>query len=528
MSERRAVALQQPTAAPPHDPSHECPAPRRKLVLVVAVLASALGFIDSTVVSIAIPAIRESLGASLAEAQWFHNAYLLALSSLILIGGAAGDRFGVRNTFMAGLVAFAATSVLCALAWSPVVLIVARLLQGVAAAFTVPLSLALIAKNYPAESRGRAIGIWAAASGVTTALGPLLGGWLLTAGGPEAWRIVFWLNPPVAALLVWLLLRVPSDSPRWDGESLDWFGGALVAAGLGALAYALTMFGEGEGGGTTRPLAFGVAGLVLIAAFLMWEARAKAPMVELDLFRSRAFSGANALTFLVYFALSGVLFFLPMAMVAGWGLSEAAVGTVFLPFTAVMAALSGPAGSYADRHGPRGPITLGALVVALAFAWLAWFTPTRSLVVAVYPAMLILGVGMGLCVSPLSTAIMGAVPDDHSGEASGINNAVSRLAGLVAVAALGIVVSAVFAAVGAAVGTVTPLGGAVVICKGSVVVLHGCVQVGRLRVGGLQSIANEVIRRVLQVIKSGCPRGAITTRGGGGVNMQNRAKGAPD
>ena len=430
------------------DETHQCPQSARRWVLVVAVLASALGFIDSSVVSIAIPAIRASLGASLEAAQWVQNSYLLTLSALILVGGAAGDRFGVRRTFLWGIVAFAATSVLCAIAWSPATLIIARGLQGAAAAFMVPLSLALIAKNYPAETRGRAIGIWAAASGVTTAIGPLVGGWLLTAGGEDAWRWLFWVNPPVAAVAVVMLLRVPADAAR-ETDGLDWLGAVLAVAALGLVAYGLTALGEGGGTmGASIGIAALVAGAAASLAFVWWEGRAANPMVDLSLFANRAFAGANLLTLLIYFALGGVLFFLPMALVSGWGVSEAMVGTVFLPFTAVMAVVSGFAGDYAGRHGPRAPITLGALVVAIAFAWLAWRANVHSLGWTVYPAMTVLGLGMGMAVSPLSTAIMGAVDDQHSGEASGINNAVSRMAGLFAVAALGVLVAAVFGAAG--------------------------------------------------------------------------------
>ena len=436
------AAIHPPDCTHAADDAHHCPPPARRLVLVVAVLASALGFIDSTVVSIAIPAIRESLGASLGAATWVQNGYLLSLSAFILVGGAAGDRFGVRNTFIAGIVAFALTSVLCAVAWSPEVLIGARFLKGAAAAFTVPLSLALIAKNYPGETRGRAIGIWAAASGITTAIGPVAGGWLLSVGGPESWRWIFWINPPAAAAIVFLLMRVPADAARAN-ERLDLTGAAIAAAALGLMAYGLTTLGRADNG-TALPLAVLGAGIAAFAAFVWWEGRAPNPMVELPLFANRAFAGANVLTFLVYFALSGVMFFLPMTLVSGWGLTEAAVGTVFLPFTAVMAVLSGFSGDYAGRHGPKLPIALGAAVVAVAFAWLGATAGTRSLAVSIYPAMAILGVGMGLAVSPLSTAIMGAVPGEHSGEASGINNAVSRMAGLFAVAGLGVLVSLVF------------------------------------------------------------------------------------
>ena len=447
--DRAQASLHPPEATRAADQGHHCPERERKLVLVVAVIASAMGFIDSTVVSIAIPAMRESLDASLAQAQWVQNAYLLTLSALILVGGAAGDRFGVRDTFMAGIAAFAVASVLCALAPTAELLIGARFLKGAAAAFMVPLSLALIAKNHPADTRGRAIGIWAAASGVTTAIGPLAGGWLLSVGDAEVWRWIFWINLPLALPVLWMLSRVPRDAPRGDGGVPDLAGAALVTLALGLLALGLTGLGSGGGAAMSGAnILLALAGAGTFALFVLWERRASTPMVELHLFRSRAFAGANALTFVLYFAMGGVLFFLPMAMVGGWGLSEAAVGTVFLPFTAVMAVLSGPAGAYAGRHGPRGPIALGALVVALAFGWLALSFGSRSLAWSVYPAMAVLGVGMGLAVSPLSAAIMGAVDDEHSGEASGINNAVSRMAGLMAVAALGVLVALVFGAAG--------------------------------------------------------------------------------
>ena len=246
---RAQGSIHPPQATRVADEAHHCPERERRLVLVVAVVASAMGFIDSTVVSIAIPAMRESLDAGLAAAQWVQNAYLLALSALILVGGAAGDRFGVRDTFLAGILAFTVASVLCALAPTVEFLIAARFLKGATAAFMVPLSLALIAKNHPAEARGRAIGIWAAASGVTTALGPLVGGWLLSVGDADVWRWIFWGNLALAAPIVPMLLRVPHDAPRGSG-ALDWTGAGLAAASFGALALGLT--GLGGGGALDR------------------------------------------------------------------------------------------------------------------------------------------------------------------------------------------------------------------------------------------------------------------------------------
>ena len=424
---------------------HHCPRADRPYVLVVAVLASSLGFIDGSVVSVAIPAIRASLGADFVEVQWVANAYTLLLSSLILVGGAAGDRFGQRDVFAAGIGLFMAASLACAFAGSPLGLIAWRALQGIGAAFMVPGSLALIAKNIPRAERGRAVGIWAAAAGVSSALGPLLGGWVLASFGDAAWRWIFAINLPsglvALALLFW---RVPRDRPERRG-GLDGQGALLVTAGLGLVAYALTAAGEGKAPDWLLIAVAALAGAVLLAAFLAWERRAAAPMMPLDLFASRAFSGANALTFLLYTALAGVLFYLPMTLIQARGYSAAWAGGVFLPFTLVMAFLARFAGGLVDRRGLRLPLTLGPLITAAAFLFLALAVASGAFWSAVVPAMALLGVGMGLAVSPLSTAVVLAADDDRAGTASGINNAVARIASLFAVAGLGAVAAAVFA-----------------------------------------------------------------------------------
>lgn len=426
-----------------------CPRPRRRFVLIAAILASSLGFIDGSVVSIAIPAIRADLGASLADAQWVSNAYALTLSALILAGGAAGDNFGLRRTFVAGITLFIAASAACALAPSVPLLIAARAVQGIGAAIMVPGSLAIIAKAYPRKERGRAIGIWAASSALTTALGPVLGGVALSAFDDAVWRAIFAINLPLGAVAIYLLLaKVPADDAA-DNRDLDLGGVAIATASLGILAFGLTAFSsEGEASAETWAVASIVAGLVLFAAFLLWERRRREPMVDLSLFRSRAFSGANAATFFLYAALSGVLFYLPMLMIAGWGMSEAEGGLIFVPLSAAIAVLSGPVGKLSDRIGPRLPIAAGSLVVTVAFAGLALAVGSgfRSFWLAVFPAMVVLGLGMALVVSPLSTAVMTSVEDRDTGAASGINNAVSRIAGLIAVAALGGVATLGYAA----------------------------------------------------------------------------------
>jgi EmrB/QacA subfamily drug resistance transporter len=416
----------------------------RRFVLVAAILASSMGFIDGSVISIAIPAIRADLGATLAEAQWVSNGYLLFLSALMLLGGAAGDRFGLRTVFGLGIVIFVGASILCALAPTPLVLVVARAIQGSGAAVMVPGSLAIIAKAYPREERGRAIGIWAAASSLTSIAGPILGGFLLTALGDWSWRLVFAVNLPlgvVALALLWF--KVAPDRPG-DGRRLDVTGAVLATLSLMCIAYGLT----GDGSESVPPLSHTIAwcgaGLVLGAAFLAWEKRSKAPMLPLRLFANIGFSGANGLTFALYFALGGTMFFLPMTMIGGWGESPATVSLALLPLGITLTALSSFSGKWADQVGPAPLIALGSLIVALAFAGLGVTAPLHAVWLAVVPCIGLLGLGMGLVVSPLSTAVMTSVDDSDTGVASGVNNAVARVAGLVAVALLGAIVAMVF------------------------------------------------------------------------------------
>ncbi|MEL6677158.1 MAG: MFS transporter [Pseudomonadota bacterium] len=426
-----------------------CPAERRRYALLAAIVASAMGFIDGSVVTLAIPAMRESLAASLTEAQWINNAYMLPLSALMLVGGASGDRFGLRRVFGLGIVAFVIASLLCAVAPSAETLILARVVQGVAAAFMVPGSLALISKVYPPGERGRAIGIWAASSAMTTAIGPVLGGALLSLGDPELWRIVFAMNLPVGALAIyWLWGKVPADEGQPTGP-LDIPGAVLATLALGALAWALTG-PEGEGSGPTAAhlTLFGLLGLALMAAFLMVERRAAHPMMPLRLFAVGRFSVANAITFAIYFALAAVMFYLPTTLIAGWGVSPGAVGLLFMPLTIAIALGSGPAGRLSERVGPGPLIAAGAGVLALGYGALAAGIGLQSFWGHVLPVMIATGVGMALVVAPLSTAVMGAVGDGDSGAASGINNAVSRMAGLIAVAALGTLVAAGYAGAG--------------------------------------------------------------------------------
>ncbi|HVW92958.1 MAG TPA: MFS transporter [Devosia sp.] len=439
-------------AASETDAASFCPPGRRINVLVAAILASAMGFIDGSVVSIAIPAMRTNLSASLADAQWISNGYMLLMASLILIGGAAGDRFGLRRVFGGGIALFVAASLFCALAANPLFLIICRVVQGLGAAFMVPGSLALIAKAYPRGERGRAIGIWATAASLTTILGPVVGGALLSAFGAWSWRLVFAINLPLGlAALGFLWFGVPPDPPA-GGRRPDWLGGLLASAALLALALGLT----GEGGGNVpslgHVLAFCVPGVVLLVAFVFWEGRTAAPMLPLRLFANPGFAGANALTFTLYFALSAISFYQPMTLIAGWGITPALVSIAFLPVGICLTLLSSVSGGLADRYGTAKLIAGGALLVALAFAGLALTAPLENLCFAVLPLMTLMGIGMGFVVTPLSTAVMTSVADSDTGTASGVNNAVARVAGLFAVAVMGAVAAMVFAAVAGPAG----------------------------------------------------------------------------
>ncbi|MEM7694938.1 MAG: DHA2 family efflux MFS transporter permease subunit [Pseudomonadota bacterium] len=419
-----------------------CPKHLRKYVLAVAVLGSSLGFIDGTIITVAAQPIRTALGASFGEVQWVVNAYTLTLSAFLLIGGAAGDRYGTRRVFAAGVALFTLASVLCGVAPNVEALIAARAVQGLGAALMVPGSLALIAVNVPKAERGRAVGVWAAASGVTSALGPLLGGLLIDLG---SWRWIFFINVPVAALTLALLhAKVPADRGHASGR-FDGWGAALAFVAVGAVALGFTL---AEAGGLTAPTALAalVAGTVAGALFLLHERRTASPMLPLGLFRARNFSVANGQTLLIYFALGGALFFLPVTLMSAHGWRAAEAGAVFLPFTVAMAIVSPLAGRVADRIGHRAMLFAGPLVVAVAFLALGAAAGVGDYFSAVVPAMALFGVGMGLAIPSLSAVVLDGAGEDHAGIASAVNNAVARVAGLLAVAALGLVASAVFAA----------------------------------------------------------------------------------
>jgi EmrB/QacA subfamily drug resistance transporter len=406
-------------------------------VLVAAILGSSMTFIDSTAVNVSLPVIQRELHTTTGETQWVIEGYALFLSALILLGGALGDVYGRRLVFSVGVVIFAAASLGCALAVNVAMLIAARCVQGVGGALATPGSLALLSAAYAGEARGRAIGTWSGMSALTSACGPLIGGWLTQ---DFSWRYVFLINVPIAIVVLFVLtFDVAESRDETSDRRIDIVGAALATLGLGALVYGLIAANAGRT--SVFALAAIVGGAIVLACFVLFERGTPDPMVRCDLFASRTFTAANVYTFLLYAALGGSFYFVPFVLINVHHYSPTAAGAAFLPFIGIMVAASRWSGGLAARISPRIPLLAGALLAALGFIAYAMPGTDGSYWTTFFPAATILGLGGALFVAPLTTTVMGSVAVAHAGLASGVNNAVARTAGLIGIAALGVVVT---------------------------------------------------------------------------------------
>jgi EmrB/QacA subfamily drug resistance transporter len=413
----------------------------KRLTLAATILGSSMAFIDGSVVNIALPAMQQALHADAASTQWIVNAYLLLLGALVLVGGSAADLYGRRRIFLVGIAVFTMASIACGISPNITVLIVSRAVQGFGAALLTPASLAMLGATFDQHERSHAIGIWAGVGALTAAAGPLLGGWLID---QVSWRAIFLLNVPLAVAAAGLAMFFASESRDDKSKRLDWTGAIAVAIGLAAITWALSAI-PASGFHDKTVLATLGGGAAFLILFVAIEARSReAAMMPLSLYRSRNFAAANALTLLLYFALGGALYYLPFGMIRLGGYSATQAGAALLPFALIMGFGASLAGVLSDRFGPRLSLTAGPIIAACGLTLLAFVDFRESYWTGVFPAICVLAIGMTITVPPLTSTVMSSVGEARAGIASGINNAVARVAGLFAVAALGAVLFASF------------------------------------------------------------------------------------
>ena len=415
-------------------PSALCQPNSRPWVIAAASLGSGMAFLDSTVMNVALPAVQAELGASAREVQWSYGSFAVVLSALILVGGTLGDRFGRRRLFVIGAAIFGTASLWCALVPDTGLLVVARAVQGLGGALLIPASLAIVGASFEGKQRARAIGAWGALSGLAMAVGPVLGGWLVEY---VSWRAAFLMAPAMAVVAIPIALSHVPESRDPDARGLDLAGALLATIGLAGVVYAL-IESSASGFGDPRVLAALALGFIVLAAFVLVEQHARHPMVPPSLFHSRSFTGANLVTLLFYMALTGSLFFLPFLMMQVHGYSAFVAGSVFLPFVAMALLIGRFSGRISARFGAKVPLIVASLAVAIGLLLFALpGAENGSYWTSFFPAMVIQGFGMALAITPMTTVALGSVEGEHSGMASGVNNAVTRVAGLLAVAVLG-------------------------------------------------------------------------------------------